>query len=135
MRFVPEQVMLPFLTNYADYLRTFVKELAEVKTYEQATAFRDKYRWRFVDSIKPPVIDKDQPDYAPSASIGVLGRIIKSALDGIRDYNYTINHIEEVKKVLTEGAQKWDGKDRWDGLSDYSVQTSSFATKKKRTNQ
>lgn len=130
MQHIGERILLPFLTNYGDYLRAFVKELAEVKTYEQAQAFRDKYRWRFVDSIAPNVIDPLQPDYAPDASIGVLGRTIKSALDGIRDYNYTLKNIEEIKKILADGAQKWEKQDRWDGLSSYSVQVSSFATKK-----
>lgn len=103
MVYVPEQVMLPFLTNYGDYLRAFVGELAEVKTYEQAIAFREKYRWRFVDSIKPDVIDPEQPDYAPDVSIGVLGRTIKSALDDIRPYRHRLEENKKLRKLLDTG--------------------------------
>ncbi len=133
MQYVPNEVMLPFLMNYGDYLRTFAKELADVKTYEQAQGFHEKYRWRFVDSIKPTVTDPQQPDYAPDASIGILGRTIKSALDGISTYRYVLTNIEETKKILESGVQKenFSGKTHYQGLSDWGTGTSWFDTKAK----
>ena len=133
MRHVAEEIMLPFLTNYGDYLRSFVKELAEIKNYEQATAFRDKYAYDFVDSIVPAVIDKDQPDYAPGVNIKVLGRTIKSAIDEIRTFKFSLEEIKEIKNILKNGAQKsegWrDNKIRWEGFS-YGFSTRTFDTKK-----
>ena len=128
---VPEKIILPFLTNYGNYLRSFVKELSDVKNNEQAQAFKDKYRWDFVDSI--PAQDKEQPNYAPGVSIGVLGRTIKSAIGDIQPYTRILQDIVDLKKILAEGVQistGWsDGKPRYDSVNEYGEGTRSFKTK------
>ena len=137
---VSEEAILPFLTNYADYLRAFVKELANVKTYEQAKAFQEIYRWYFKESI--PISEEDKKakgnkDYTTGADIEVLGRIIKSAIDSIKDVRWMIDEVAEIKEVLAKGViaeDDWHDREgnkvlRYKSFRDYGHGTTAYKTK------
>lgn len=138
---VREEAILPFLTNYADYLREFVKELADVKTYEQATAFKEAHLWYFRKNL--PISEEAKKatgnkDYTTDADIEVLGRTIKSAIDSIKDYRWEIKHIAEAKEILAKGVIEegdWHDKDgnkitRYKSFSDYTTDITTYKTKK-----
>ena len=135
---VDEDVLLPFLTNYGDYLRAFVKELADVKTHEQAGDFVANHLYEFttIEATEKQKEEFGNPNYVFSVRLPVLGRTIKSAITDIRDYERTVDRKNKIKEILEGGVKNIDGysdgKTRYQSIESYgtdSTYTTTYQTK------